>query len=274
MQCSHPVALRGKTEGHEVPCGRCIGCRIARARELATRCVHEAAYWPGSAFTTLTYRDEDLPANASLDKAEFTRFLKRLRKSLGDRRIRYYGCGEYGERTGRPHYHVLLFGMSPCTCSVRLTPDVRCHCVDRRLVFDAWGHGGVDRLGTVNYDSARYCADYIGKAFLGKGAADHYAPRSVPFQVMSQGIGRSYVDDHAEQLRDNLGITVHGKPVGLPRYYSNRLEVDWTKADTEGVLPSRRKYTAGFQSDEVCRARGQHEKDLLARVHMFKKEKV
>ena len=36
--------------------------------------------------------------------------MKRVRKFAGSG-VRFFGCGEYGDRGGRPHYHGLLFGL-------------------------------------------------------------------------------------------------------------------------------------------------------------------
>lgn len=284
MQCTFPVVIvRRDGRRSEVPCGQCVSCRVARARVWATRCVHEASYCGSSAFTTLTYRDSDLPRWASLDLDEFTKFWKRLRKSLGSRRIRYYGCGEYGELMGRPHYHVLVFGLRPCSCSKRQSPGEVCRCEDRRAVFDAWGHGGVDRLGVVTYDSARYCADYIGKVVTGRHSYWEYTYRhlQVPFQVMSQGIGRQYVDLNSDELASRMGVTVHGVQVGLPRYYLHRLEKggkevrSFLEREYFEVVPSRRRNTwvgAGpYQVFEGDAARLQRDKDATARQWLFRK---
>lgn len=225
MQCTRPYILEIKGVSQEVPCGRCAGCRQARARDWATRCVHEAAYWEASAFTTLTYCDEALPSGGSLDQDEFVRFWKRLRKALGKRRIAYYACGEYGERFGRPHYHALVFGLRPCTCDARrVTPGDYCNCVDRRMVMDCWSHGGVDRLGKVEYDSARYVADYVGKSYHFGNLVKRFGSRQRPFQVMSKGIGRRFVLQHALQIAENKSLTIHGAHVGLPRYYVHVME--------------------------------------------------
>lgn len=86
--------------------------------------------------------------------------------------------------------------------------------------MDAWGKGGVPRLGTVTYKSARYCADYIGKAH---SIVEYRSGLAKPFIVMSQGIGRAYVDSRETELAHDLGVTVEGVHVGLPRYYIARI---------------------------------------------------
>ena len=86
-------------------------CRIALSREWATRVLHESDYWDHSCFTTLTYNNEHLPKDGSLHKDELQKFFKRLRKYLGDRKMKYFACGEYGDEGHRPHYHAILFGI-------------------------------------------------------------------------------------------------------------------------------------------------------------------
>ena len=95
----------------KVPCGQCIGCRLDRARSWSVRMMHEAQLVDEKCFITLTYDDEHLPADGSLRKSDFQKFMKRLRKEYSDRRISYFMCGEYGEENHRPHYHAVLFGV-------------------------------------------------------------------------------------------------------------------------------------------------------------------
>lgn len=120
----------------ELPCGRCIGCRLAKSREWSVRCMHEASLHWDNCWLTLTLNDEyknTRPNPYSLEKgpkSEITRFLKRLRKKFGSG-IRFLYCGEYGETCffcnkperlcysegcknfypwrGRPHYHACIF---------------------------------------------------------------------------------------------------------------------------------------------------------------------
>lgn len=227
MQCAHPVWIKTR-EGlrKEVACGNCVQCRIARSREWAVRCLNESLYWAHSSFVTLTYNDDNLPDNGSLCKDDLQKFVKRLRKSLSSdgRKIKYFASGEYGEKTHRPHYHLIVFGMEACRCAKNQNPGEMCGCVDRTEVIRAWGKGGVDRLGSVTYESIRYVADYVLK--IGKTLpVDLEDVLERPMQLMSLGLGRRYCDDRKDVLIKDCGQTVHGVQVGLSRYYAKRLGI-------------------------------------------------
>ena len=61
-------------------------------------------------FITLTYDDDSVPTTiggqGTLRKKYVRRWLERCKKKLD---FRYFVVGEYGERFGRPHYHLALF---------------------------------------------------------------------------------------------------------------------------------------------------------------------
>ena len=184
MTCVRPIVVKVKGLGMQVPCGRCIACRVSRTREWALRLTHELEECPDASFITLTYKD--LPENASISKREVQLFFKRLRKS-SDKKLRYYACGEYGGRFGRPHYHAIVYG---------LLPDQE----TRALVKDTWGLGLV-HVGSVTYDSCRYVAQYIQKKIVGRDAAAEYGDREAPFALMSKKIGQKYALKRADQIK-------------------------------------------------------------------------
>jgi len=99
--CIRPL----KRPRQEFGCGQCLPCRINRRREWTARIALESLAFRESSFVTLTYSDEHLPANNSLSNADWRAFTK----GIG---VRYFGVGEYGERTHRPHYHLVLFDTS------------------------------------------------------------------------------------------------------------------------------------------------------------------
>ena len=58
----------GTKETMEVACGQCLGCRLDRSRMWAMRIAHEASLHEldgGNCFITLTYDDDEMPANGS-----------------------------------------------------------------------------------------------------------------------------------------------------------------------------------------------------------------
>ncbi len=153
----------------ELPCGRCLGCRLEKAKEWALRCYHEAQMHHlnekhedglNNCFITLTYRDSDLPANQCLVHRDFQLFMKRLRRQTGHN-IRYYMCGEYGDKTFRPHYHAIIFGWVPGDQKYRTTrKGIRVY--KSKNLKKLWGLGRIE-VGNVTFKSAGYVARYILK---------------------------------------------------------------------------------------------------------------
>lgn len=138
MTCTNPIQLKNPNNGKilQVPCGKCMLCRVRRTSEWTNRLIMESYYWKDTSFYTFTYNEENLPiilnekiltkeekqghANryfyriggyATLYKEDMQKFLKRLRKKISP--IKYYYCGEYGDDNGRPHYHAIIFGVRP-----------------------------------------------------------------------------------------------------------------------------------------------------------------
>lgn len=149
MQCPRPatVPYRGA-----VPCGQCMACRINRQRQWAARILLESSVHEQSVFITLTYDEEHLPRDPvdfslpSLHPPDTRNFLKRLRHRAGP--FRYFLVGEYGDRTWRPHYHAVLFGLN--------------EWYDARAVDDAWGAGHTSTAGLTR-ERALYVAHYTLK---------------------------------------------------------------------------------------------------------------
>lgn len=284
MTCTSPVLIRnpkptfGKSTsfGLWVPCGHCVSCRIAHAREWATRMIHETEYYEDSSFITLTYDDDHLPSDNSISKRELQLFFKRFRKCL-DHKIKYYACGEYGEQFGRPHYHAVVFGFGGLG-SLYYDPRLKAY---RSEILDGVWTKGHSTVGSVTYDSCRYVADYVGKKYNGDFAKSVYGERQVPFQLQSGGIGRRFALDHADQLEANLGCTIHGAQVGLPRYYRKVLEID-TEAMAVKALEHEEAiaehYGAKGYIGEAAIARPLHEArqqadvNVKARQALFKRD--
>lgn len=208
MQCVKPIFLQGV--GH-VPCGKCMACRISRTREWAVRILHEASIYDCNSFITLTYSDVNVPildnGLQNLNKKHYQDFMKRYRKYLGEKKIKYYACGEYGEKSWRPHYHAVILGDRP----------------SKKELTKLWGFGLVD-VGELSYDSAAYVSGYVQKKLYGKMADDVYQGREPAFSLMSKNFGQKYIEMNKSQLLAYQFVTVRGVKMSLPRYYLKKLK--------------------------------------------------
>lgn len=185
MLCKKPFALKGAAFG----CGQCLPCRLNRRRIWSHRMSLEAAAHAASSFVTLTYDQEHLPADGSVSPDELQRYMKRLR-NYADIPIRFFGVGEYGDQTFRPHYHLALFGIGPESTEV----------IDR-----AWGFG-FSYVGDLTLDSAQYIAGYVTKKMT-KVDDERLGGRHPEFARMSlrPGIGAVAVGAIADALQSKWG---------------------------------------------------------------------
>lgn len=215
-----------------LPCGGCIGCRLARAREWALRCSLELGFHDTSRWCTLTYDDSHLPP--TLRKSDLSGFIKRVR-ARGER-LRFFASGEYGERTERPHYHAILFGLR-----------------DESLVQACWKQGFA-RVDPVTPASISYVAGYCAKKVgwkLESGERINYETGEVydyqaPFLLMSRrpGIGAAARSFSASWRR----FAVHaGSPMPVPRY----LHAAWLQSasDLDVFLLESEKRTDALMRD-------------------------
>lgn len=200
-----------------IPCGRCIGCRLERSRQWAVRILHESQLHEESSFLTLTYSDEHLPSSRSLVVGHCQLFLKRLRARLAPKRVRFFLCGEYGERTARPHYHAILFGYG---FPDKIPLEGKKGLFFSQELVETWGLGHCS-VGSVTFESASYVASYATKKILGEAAVSHYKGRKPEFLLMSRrpGIGRGWIDSYSSDVYPSDEVIVRGFPSRPPRYY-------------------------------------------------------
>lgn len=269
MNCIRPFVTK---EGFHVPCGSCIKCRIQRSREWSVRLMHELDAHGSAVFLTLSYDDDHLPADAGLEVEDVKKFFKRVRRGLEEgRKVKYFACGEYGDRTFRPHYHAIVFGLKFDDCGV-FRQLLRNNA--RLYAMEAWPHGSVV-AGTVTYDSCRYCADYVLKKLNGK-KADIYGGRKPPFLVCSHGIGAGFVEAEADRLKENLSFTARGVRMGLPRYYKAKLGLttdDFASVAEEARIKDNLKLLSHRPGRWYQDTRAvQSEKNDLARLSMYSRD--
>ncbi len=141
------VSKEARTNATPFGCGKCLHCKINKAREWTHRLMLEQSVASDSCFLTLTYNDENLPEKNQVSKREMQLFIKRLRKEIENVKIRYLVCGEYGELSERPHYHCAIFGISDGYDG---------------QISKAWNKGYI-QIGDLTRQSARYMCGYIIK---------------------------------------------------------------------------------------------------------------
>lgn len=258
----------------EVPCGHCLGCRLDHADMWATRITMEAKTWKKCCFVTLTYNNPNLPmkyGKPTLCKKDLQDFLKRLRyyhqgiekwinPKTGEYEnpIRYYACGEYGPKGGRPHYHLAIFNWKP--------EDLKLYKLNKhgdpnfksKSLQKIWNKGFCV-IEELNQQTASYIARYVQKKagikaqkreYTGKITKEwkiderngkpfeHYHKeqkikkglREEEFQTMSRavGIGRKYWEENKEKIKRNNGIIIKIKDKvkikPIPKYFKKLWE--------------------------------------------------
>lgn len=215
-----------------VPCGQCTGCRLERSRVWAIRCLHEASLHSRSCFITLTYSDSHIPfwysdsgpIPGNLQLSDFQDFLKRLRKRYGS--FRYFHCGEYGERFGRPHYHALIFGLDFSDKKLWKQSGDHPLYVSKKL-DRIWGKGHCI-IGNVSFDSAAYVARYCLKKVTGRDADSHYQGRTPEYTTMSRrpGIGAEWFRKWSSDVYPSDSIIISGREMRPPKFYDSLFELD------------------------------------------------
>lgn len=248
MNCIHPYVL--KTEGYEgieVPCRNCIACKVNRSTQWAMRIYHELTSWQYGVFLTLTYDENNIPDNYSLVKSDLQKFFKRLRHHIGkERKIKYFACGEYGEKRGRPHYHAIILGIDKNEHKLTKSSGQGWY-VEEGPLKDAW-QMGIIHIGEITNDSIGYVTHYIDKKLTGKLAEENYknTKRIAPFQIQSQGFGLQYALKHAEQIKANLHLRYKGVVTPIPSYYREKLNIKEDERFKQLAIESQKKKIKEF----------------------------
>lgn len=200
----------------------------------ALRCVHESKMHEKNCFLTLTYDDDKYVGNGSLDYGDFQRFCKRARKEVGP--FRFYMCGEYGGRNGRPHFHSCIFGVGFDDKKYYRTLPSGARVYRSDTLERLWPYG-YSTVGDVTFESAAYCARYVCKKVTGEMAEQHYARVNVETGEMTSlkpefcqmslkpGIGAGYFTKWLTDLYPRDFCVVNGQKHPVPRYYGGLLQL-------------------------------------------------
>ncbi|AXL14790.1 replication initiator protein [Microviridae sp.] len=263
----------------EFPCGSCPGCRIERSREHALRCIHEASQHDNNSFITLTYEDDP----CSLEKSHFQKFMKRLRKSLAPKKIRYYMCGEYGkdgDLLGRAHFHAIIFNHQ----FDDLEPYKMNHSGDTVYISPKleklWTHGYVS-VGECNLSTAGYVARYCMKKINGEQAESHYQkpdlqtgelkPVIPEYNAMSNGIGKKWLEKYWKDCIKGY-ITLDGTRYKIPKYYINQIERLAPNDEHEILIRNMELASKPLEHpDNTIARRSVREQNTISRINRLKR---
>jgi len=231
-----------------------------------------------NSFVTLTYAESSLPPGGSLCLRDFQLFLKRLRRSAAPARVRFFHCGEYGEKFLRPHYHALLFGYDfadKAEWAVRSSGPVW----RSELLEELWPHGQSE-IGSVTFESAAYVARYVCKKVTGDAAAEHYTRLDSgtgelvqvepEYATMSRkpGLGRAWIEKFSRDVYPSDEVVVRGFSSKPGRYYDEF----WKAKDAEGFEAIKRKRAKARRREDETPARlSVREVCATARAALFKR---
>jgi hypothetical protein len=309
MPCFHPrtvwKSLDGGIQFHnpysdvnhsfQISCKQCTGCRQDNQHQWAIRCIHESSLWLNNIFVTLTYDNENVPnikndqgeiISNTLVKKDFQDFMKRLRKhkkATKHNPIRFFHCGEYGEKnTKRPHYHAILYN---CNFSDREPVQGEKGLTTSKTLEKIWGKGIVS-IGDVNFTTASYVAGYVQKKINGKQKDQHYqivdkqtgeylGQQQQEYATMSRrpGIAGHWFTKHYKDLYPSDNLHINGKKMRPTEYYDKLFKKKYPRI-MEKIKKNRiedMQQTAHLRTPEALK---QAEKTHKARMSIYKRGKL
>lgn len=197
--------------------------------------MHEAQMHKENDFITLTYAPEHVPNPATLIYRHFQLFMRRTRKALKPKKIRFYMAGEYGEQNGRPHFHAIIFGHS-FTGKSPLGKSAKGFTLwHSQQLAQLWPFGHVS-TGEVNFDTAAYVARYVMKKVTGDLATEHYTKTDpgtgeiylqqpeLSRMSLRPGLGKNWLLKYANDVYPEGKIIANGQQANAPKYYDKLYE--------------------------------------------------
>lgn len=225
----------------QLPCGQCAFCRLENARNWAVRCTLESSLYFQNCFLTLTYKPECVPARGFLDYDAAPLFMMRLREKFGAG-IRSFGCAEYGEKFGRPHFHLCVLNFNFPDREVFQTTPLGDKLYRSDSLEKLWPFGHAS-IGDLTFESASYVARYVTKKITGRQAESHYEfVDGVSGEVFSRppersvcvarrpGLGKPWFDRYWSDVYPSDELVCRGRVMRPPKYFDRLYE----KMDPEG----------------------------------------
>lgn len=264
------IANTAYTKREQIPCGKCIGCRLEYAKEWATRGFLESLEWQNNYFVTLTYDDDNIHMydyvedeegytwtnngewGGTLVPKELQDFIKRLRiymdRNYKNKDIRYMACGEYGGETQRPHYHLILFNLNLPLDSFYAPKIINKNMYYQNTIIEKMWKFGFSNVCPSNWNTMNYVARYITKKVNGSQADKHYAELGQEkefFRVsLKPGIGENYFHKHWKEIYKNDKVYIINRAgsvaVKPPKYFDELLKREQPEAWKK--IQERRKH--------------------------------
>lgn len=216
----------------KVPCGKCPECCKDYYTMWATRGSRELAHWDSSLFITLTYNEENLPHDRSLNKKHIQDFIKRVKRHFGSTKenpIRQTYCGEYGTLNNRPHYHAILYNVSFGDRKPHYKSQKGHQVYTSATLSKLWPFGQCE-FGYATPASIAYLYKYILKKKTRKEKKQPLVIETdgVTYEVQHEFIESSRNPGIGAWLRDSESIkkgflSVNGVKKKLPKYYLEHL---------------------------------------------------
>lgn len=246
----------------QLPCSKCIECRLEYARQWAVRCVHEASTHDENSFITLTYSDEHLKSD-KLQYPDFQQFMKRLRFSHQNNQIGMFVTGEYGELKKRPHWHALIFGWRPRDLTYKYSNERGDKIYSSESLDTLWGYG-ISEVGNVTFESAGYCARYAAKKLVHGNDKDHdFHPISK--KSSKNAIGKRFLELYWQDIFNHGDVILKdGTKTSIPRYY-----VKWLQKHQPAAWE---RYIIKIREEKIQKAqqRSNEEKEEQARINYLR----
>lgn len=265
MACAHPFLMRPvskvwkgavRYQSQYVPCGWCLNCRKDRQNYFIDRAEYEYKTRLTGAFVTFTYDqlhlldeclvkdgfghpivEKDGRYRATLRFDHLEHFIDSIRKYvlrhteiqgvLCQPDFSYMYVGEYGDVFGRPHYHVLFFGLDFAFCE--------------KIIFSRWTRGFIDVLPILE-GGIKYVTKYMDKQSHGALAKEQFDFKGLarPKLRCSRGFGKGLLLDNLKDIVEHDYTYACGK--GLRRPISQYWKMLLTGKELKRDVSKTRRY--------------------------------
>ncbi len=232
---------------NKISCRKCVGCQKARASQRAVQLYCELVTTEfNSYFATLTYDDEHLPLDGSINLKHIQDYNNRLRKAVlksgQTQKIRTQQCGEYGGKTLRAHYHQALLNLNiedlkvyeeiftgnPNSKEQKLNDTYKIYTSE--WLDKIWTYGSV-KIELLSFNSCIYMANHnskkIGleipihlKPYIHPVTGEYIESRIKDFETFSIGLGREWFKQFGNtDIYASDSIHIDGKSFQPPTFF-------------------------------------------------------